>query len=448
MRFDLYIKQGMLVNSAGTIRAGILVKDGLVAGLVYGEEQPQARKVIDASGKYVLPGLIDVHVHFRTPGLTHKEDFYSGSLAAACGGMTTVIDMPNVKPTTAGTANLSEKLEQIAGTSWVDYGLMAALTFENTRRLEGLAEAGAVGFKLFLNETSGPLAPPGEEKLKIALKIIGRTGLCCAVHAEEGPVIAARIARLEEEGRTDPPAHQESRPEWVEAQAIDRLVNLARGTGCRLHICHLSSGEGVGQVRRAQGQGIDISAETAPHYLLLDSASTARLGMLPKVNPPLRSPEHKEALWEALATGIIGVIASDHAPHTPEEKFKSNIWEAVSGFCGVETLAPLMLTEVNKGRLTINRFAALASENPARRFNLYPRKGLIARGSDADFTIIDPEKEKVLRAEELHSKSKITPFDGFKVKGVPVTTIIRGRVVMEAGKIFGEPDGAFTRPVI
>lgn len=447
MQFDLYIKQGRLVQPSGTIRAGVLVKDGRIAGLVRGDERPQASRVIDASGKYILPGLIDVHVHFRTPGLTYKEDFYSGSLAAVCGGITTVIDMPNVSPPTSGADNLAAKLSLVAGSSWVNFGFLAALTRDNLSRLEKLAETGAAGFKLFMNEVSGSLTPPGGEALKRSLEIISGTGLCCAVHAEEGQVIAARAARLKQEGRTDPLAHLESRPAFVEAEAIRRIVNTARETGGRLHICHLSSREGAEQVRAAK-ELVNISAETAPHYLLLDSFMMERRGSLLKVNPPLRLPDHREALWEALSGGTVEALASDHAPHTPEEKLKPDIWEAVSGFCGVETLVPLMLTEVNKGRLSLNRFAFLASENPARRFNLYPRKGAISEGSDADFTIIDLQAEKVLRAEELHSKSKVTPFDGFRVKGIPVATIIRGRVVMEGGIISGEPGGAFIRPVI
>ncbi len=446
MWFDLYLKQGTLVDSAGMTKAGVLVKDGKMAGLVRGDESPQALQVIDASGKYILPGLIDVHVHFRTPGLTYKEDFRSGSLAAACGGITTVIDMPNVVPPTTGTGELVAKIEQIAGTSWVDYGLMAALTYENVNRLEDLARAGAAGFKLFFNEIENPLAPDGE--LKAAFNIIAGTGLCSAVHAELGRAIADGIERLKAEGRTDPLAHLESRPSRVEAEAIGRLVALAGGTGVKLHICHLSSKEGAEQVRRAREEGIDISAETAPHYLLLDSTMMEGLGPLLKVNPPLRSPRHKEALWAALAEGVIGILASDHAPHTREEKFKSSIWEAVSGFCGVETLVPLMLNEVNRGHLSLKELAALLSENPARRYNLYPRKGAIARGADADFTLVDLEADKTLAAEELHSKSKITPYEGYRIKGVPAATIVGGRVVMEDGIICGEPEGKMIRPMI
>lgn len=448
MLFDLYIKQGMLVNPSGTIRTGILVKDGRIAGFVEGDERPEATRVIDASGKFILPGLIDAHVHFRTPGLTYKEDFYSGSLAAACGGITTVIDMPNVTPPTTGPVALAEKLKLAAGSSWVDYSLMAALTFESVNQLEKLAETGVAGFKLFLSEVAGPLAPPKNEYIRIALNIVAGTGLCCAVHAEEGRAIAARVDRLKREGRTDPAAHLESRPTRVEAEMIRRMADLAQKIGVRLHICHLSSRQGVEEVRRAKEVDIDLSAETAPHYLLLDNRWMERRGSLLKVNPPLRPPGHGEALWEAISSGTVEILASDHAPHTPSEKLKSNIWEAVSGFCGVETLVPLMLTEVNKGRLSLNRFVALASENPARRFNLYPRKGIIAKGADADFTIIDMNAEKVLRAEKLHSKSKITPFDGFRVKGIPVLTVIRGRVVMENGAVCGESGGVFIKPVV
>ena len=212
-------------------------------------------------------------------------------------------------------------------------GLMAALTSGNIKALEGLAAAGAAGFKLFLDEVSGFLAPPRGESLKAALKIIAGTGLCCAVHAEEGPLIAARVARLKKEGRLDPPAHRESRPVGVEAEAIRRVADRARETGVRLHICHLSSGPGAEEVQRAKARAADITAETAPHYLLLDSAMMGRSGSLFKVNPPLRAAAHREALWAAISEGVVKIIASDHAPIL-RKKTKDNIWKAASRFCG------------------------------------------------------------------------------------------------------------------
>jgi dihydroorotase (multifunctional complex type) len=201
-------------------------------------------------------------------------------------------------------------------------------------------------------------------------------------------------------------------------------------------------------IEAAKARGVDVTCETAPHYLFLTAEEMGRLGNLMKMNPPVRYRGHQEALWEGLKTGVIDMLATDHAPHAPEEKFKENVWEAISGFPGVETALPLMLTEVNAGRFTLNDYARWASENPARSWGLYPRKGTLMVGSDADLVVVDLSRESVIRAEALHSKSKLTPFDGVKVKGLPVMTVVRGQVVMREGEITGSPGwGRLTTPL-
>lgn len=446
MSYDLIVKGGTVVLPSESMIASVLVKGEKIAGLLQGGYCPEARQVIDASGKYVLPGLIDVHVHFREPGLGYKEDFHSGSMAAACGGVTTVLDMPNVLPPTADPESFRMKADLAAGRSFVDFGLIAAILPGNLGRLEELADEGAACFKLFMIETTGHMIAPGDGEIIEAMRIISATGLCCAVHAENESILNYYTGRLKMTGRRDPLAHPESRPVIAEAEAIARCIIFARETGCRLHICHLSSQEGMMLIREAKERGSDLSTETAPHYLFLDQRYMKRLGSRLKVNPPLRQPADRAALWKGLLDGTVDLIASDHAPHTLEEKTTANIWEALSGFCGVETSLPLMLTAVNRGKLTLNQLAARAAEGPARRFNLYPRKGSLLPGADADMTIVELGKEKVLRSSDLHSKNKMTPFEGFKTRGQPVMTLLRGAVVMKEGELPGVPRGQLIRP--
>jgi dihydroorotase len=403
--------------------------------------------VIDAAGKYILPGIIDVHVHFREPGFTYKEDFGTGTMAAAAGGVTTIFDMPNNKPFITTVKAFKEKLELIRNKGYVDYGLVVAIVGDSISEIPGLAEAGANVYKIFMGETVGGVPAPDDGGILQAFKLVAETGLRVGVHAENNAIMDFFKAALQKAGRTDPLAHVEARPNIAEAETIQRAIILAAEAGCKLHIYHMSSKEGVQLVKEAKGKGIDVTAETGPHYLLLDCNYMKKVGSILKMNPPIRSRENGEALWRGLLDGIVEVIATDHSPHSPEEKIKENIWEAIPGFTGVETSVSLMLTQVNEGRLSINSYVKLASENPARLFNLYPRKGTIQVGSDADFTIVDMEREGVIQSEKLHSKTKITPFDGWRVKGLPIYTIVRGRIVMKDGEVIGKPQGEFIRPV-
>ncbi len=451
MEYDLVIKDGLVVTPEETCRASILVKEGKVAGLVAGGDVPEAKQTYDADGLYVLPGVVDIHVHFREPGLTYKEDFGTGSLAAAYGGVTTVGDMPNVLPPTSTVENLKTKLAEIGKKSYVDYGVYAVIFEENLSEIAGLAEAGILGYKIFMGESVGKLPSPSDGGILEAMKAIAKTGLRLGVHAEDNSIIKYYTEKIKAQGRSDPrkdyAAFLESRPNVSEAECISRAILFAQVTGCKLHIYHMSSKEGVALVGGARARGQDVTAETGPHYLLLDYSFMEKVGTVLKINPPVRAKDDSAALWQGLMNGTVQAVATDHSPHTREEKIKDNIWEAIAGFCGVETAVPLMLTEVNKGRLTLNQYVRVSSEGPAKVFNLYPQKGCLRIGSDADLTIVDMDKEGTLRAEDLHSKNKVTPFEGFKVKGMPVATIVRGVVVMRNGKIQSDPIGRWVRPI-
>jgi len=449
MSIDLVIKNGKIVTSQATYEGDdIAVKDGKIIAINKQGSFTGAKEVIDIQGKYILSGLIDVHVHFREPGLTYKEDFTTGSTAAAMGGITAVCDMPNCIPFTCTLEAYQQKLEVIKDKAYVDYGLIAAIVSNSIQEIPKLAEAGINVFKIFMGATVGGVPAPNDGEMLEAFRLVAKTGRRIGVHAENNAIIDFFTAKLKEDGRTDALAHLEAHPSVAEAEAIKRAILFAKETGCKLHICHVSSKEGVELIREGKAKGIDVSAETGPHYLLLNSEYYKKLGSILKINPPVRSAENGEALWEGLKAGTVEVIATDHSPHTKEEKIKENIWEALSGFSGVETNVPLMLTQVNEGRISLNQYVKLASENPARLFNMYPQKGSFNIGTDADFTVIDMEKESVIDKNKIHSKSKITPFDGYKVKGLPVYTIVRGNVVMKDGKIMGKPQGRKIDPMV
>jgi len=448
-RLDLLVSDGLVVTPRGTFKASIGIEDGVIVEIGSSASMPPAERKIDAEGLLVFPGVIDEHVHFREPGFEHKEDFRTGSMAAAAGGVTTVLDMPNTEPPTVDEHGFRVKLEAASRKSIVDFGFYAGVVPGKVEALRRLAELGAVGVKVYMSETTGIKEPVDGLDLIRAMELAASLGLRVGVHAEEGRLIAALRELMRTGGRKDPLAHMEARPVAAEVIAIAKALLAAKTTGCRLHVFHLTSGEALSVIRALRPLGIDVTVETCPHYLLLDGREALeRLGNVAKVNPPIRSKSDSEALWDALRKGEIDAIGSDHAPHLPEEKGSEDVWSAPSGFPGVETMLPLMLTEVHRGRLTFTDLSRLLSEGPARIWGLYPRKGAIAIGSDGDLTIVDPNAESVIRSERLHSKSKVTPFEGFRVRGMPVYTVVRGEVVMEKGEVREDArKGKLVRPL-
>ena len=436
---DLIIRDAKIISPHGTLAGGLAINSGTIVAVGANEMLPPANEVIDATGKYLLPGAIDSHVHFREPGEEHKEDWQSGTAAAACGGVTTVLEMPNNRPPVVTVEALQLKQACAARGAYVNYGLFGLIVQDNLDELPRLAEHGVIGFKCYMGETVGKIPAPDDGVMLEAFETIARLGLRIAVHAENNAIMQRKIAQLKAAGRTDPLAHVESRPEICEIEAAGRAIAFAEWTGVRLHICHEGAKDVLPLIRAAKARGVDVTVETCPHYLLLTAEEMPRLGSVLRMNPPVRLSGHQDALWQALSDGTIDMLSTDHSPHTIEEKTRANIWDAVSGFPGVETAMPLMLTEVARGRLTINQYVRWASENPARAWGLYPRKGVLMVGSDADIAIVDLNLESVIDARALHSKCKLTPFDGFKVKGLPVCTIVRGQVVMKDGEIVAKP---------
>ncbi len=448
MAIDLLIRNGTIVTPDSTFQAAIGIDDGIIAAIGEETSMPEGKPVIDAKGLYVLPGLIDAHVHFREPGVEYKEDFNTGSQAAACGGITTVVDMPNTKPATSDVDSFLLKKKRLEGKSYVDVAVLAVVLDSNLNELKNLWKAGVIGYKVFLGETVGNIPAPNDGALLDAWDIISETGRRTCIHGEHRPIVSYLIEKLKGEGRTDPFAHVESRPPISAVEAVMTAILYCKQTGAKLHDLHEGCKEVIQMIREVKEKGdVDVTVETGPHYLLLVAEDMKKLGNLIRMNPPIRYRGHQETLWEGLKDGTIDMIATDHSPHTLKEKSAKSIWDTIPGFPGVETNVPLILTQVNKGKLTLNDYVRLQSENPAKVWQMYPKKGSLSIGTDGDVTIVDMKKTGVLRAKNLHSKNKLTPFDGWKVKGMPVYTIVRGNVVMENGKIVGKPIGGMVYPV-
>jgi dihydroorotase (multifunctional complex type) len=388
------------------------------------------------------------------PGLDYKEDFNTGSQAAVCGGITTIIDMPNVKPQTDSVESFNAKLAVSQGISYVDFGIYAVIVTGNIPEILPLADAGVVGYKIFMGETVGKIPPPSDGEIIDAWTVMRETGLRCGVHAEDNSILVYMREKLQKQGRMDCMAHLEARPAIAEAECISRAIMFAEHCKSKLMIYHMAAKEGVYLIRAAKARGVDVKGETGPHYLICENEDMLRkgLGSMLKMNPPVRTKDHAEVLWEGLLDGTIETIGTDHSPHTAEEKMEddrfSDIWKAIPGWPGVETNVPLMLTQVNEGKLTLNQYVKVQSEGPARAWNLWPRKGNLNIGADADVTIVDMNKEHVIDKKKLHSKSKVSPFDGWRVKGMPVYTIIRGTVVAKDGEVVGKPIGQLQKPIV
>ncbi|HEV2389886.1 MAG TPA: allantoinase AllB [Nitrososphaerales archaeon] len=449
---DLVIKGGRVAVSSSLRSYAIAAKDGRVTWIGSNSNAPSARRVIDASGLVVLPGVIDVHVHMRDPGATYKEDFRSGTAAAAAGGVTTIFDMPNNTPPTKDADSLRVKVRAAEEKALVDYALYGLLTIGSQRKIAPLIEAGAIGFKCYMAETTGSVSPPSEDEMREDLALVGKAGMRVSVHAEDDSVVRQRISELRKIGRVDAMAHYESRPEAAEEIAVRRAVAIAREAKCNLHIAHLSSAAGAREVRRAKRSrrrgGADVTAETCPQYLLLDKGDYAEKGSLMKANPSVKRKEDRLALWRAVREGTVDMIATDHAPHTIEEKTAgASIFDRASGFPGLETSVALMLTCVSRGLLSLSRYVRLTSAGPAQAWGLYPKKGRIALGSDADFTIVDTKREWRIDPARFVSKARYSPFEGFMAKGAAVYTIVRGRVVMDNGHIDAQSRGEMQRPL-
>jgi D-hydantoinase len=428
---DLLVKNGKLVSPSYVILGDVGIEDEKIVAIGRSAGMPEAREVIDVEGKHVIPGCIDVHVHFREPLRQDKEDWLTGSKGAVLGGVTTVVDMPeSTEPTVEG---LSNKLREAEKKSLVDYGLYGRPS--SPQDVRDFAEFGVLAYKIYLGY---PEFAPDDGTFLQLLKEIGKTNLPVSVHAENYDIIEVLEKELIKEGKTDIFAHGMARPNYVEEESIAKSILMARVAECRLHIAHLSTKEGLELIREAKRKGQKVTTETGPHYLVLTEEDLKKHGPYGKICPPVRGvPSDVNALWNGLNDGTVDCMATDHAPHliSGKEVGWKNIFDASPGAVSVQTMLPLMLTEVNRGRMPLTKLVEVTSTNPSKIFNMYPRKGTIQIGSDADLVILDLEKESTIRKDEQQSKMPYTIYDGWKIKGSPITTIIRGKIVMHDGQI-------------
>lgn len=438
---DLVINNGIVVTPDSAVPASVAIKDEKIIAVGAADAMPPAKETLDASGLHVLPGAIDVHVHFRDPGYPNKEDWESGTAAAAFGGVTTVFDMPNTIPPTGNAEILAAKHKIAAEKAHVDFGLYGLLGEDTIENVPDLVEGGVIGFKLYMGNTFGKVPSPSTGAMLEAFEVVAETGKRISLHAETNSIMERRQTRLTQAGRHDPLAHIASRPAVVAIEAVSRACILSEWTGARIHILHISSADELRPLREAKARGVDVTGETCPQYLFLSTDDYERFGGVIRVNPPVREKDNQEPIWAALADGTVDMIATDHAPHTPEEKTRNDIWAVDCGFPGVETQMPAMLTEVNAGRMSISDYVRWSAFNPAKTWGLYPRKGAIQVGSDADIALVDLGHEWTIDDAKIQSRSKISPWHGRKVKGLPIHTIVRGRFVMRGRTLVPETRG-------
>jgi dihydroorotase len=430
-KVDLVINGGTIVSPDASYKASIAIKDGVIHAIGAPEAMPPATQILDATGLHVLPGAIDVHVHFRDPGYPQKEDFASGTAAAAFGGVTTVFDMPNTLPTINNAEALADKHKIASAKAYVDYGLYAVLGEDSIEHVPALIDGGVIGFKLYMGNTFGRIPSPTTGAMLEAFEVVAPTGKRISLHAETNTIMERREARLRATGRTEPIAHLAARPAVVAIEAVERAATLAEWTGARIHVLHISSAAELRPLAEAKARGVDITGETCPQYLLLDETDYDKFRGVVRVNPPVREKPNQQPIWNALMDGTVDMIATDHAPHSIEEKTREDIWTVDCGFPGVETQMPLMLTEINKGRATINDYVRWSAESPAKIWGLYPRKGTLTVGSDADIAIVDLKREWTVDDATIQSRAKISPWHGRKASALPIHTIVRGRFVMK-----------------
>lgn len=455
--YDLLITGGTVVTGNAMFQADLAVRNGKIAAILAPGEAVEAADRIDATGRWILPGLIDTHCHLRDPGKMEREDFTTGTAAAAAGGVTTIMEMPISVPTVNTAAVLSDRARDVQTRSLVDFALYGAAGTQNLDEIQAMADAGAVAFKTFLH------APhPGREhefvglwcvnegELRDLMQEVSATGLRHCLHCESDAMINHYTEKLQAEGRKDGQAHCDSRPESVEAVSVATVLTLAEELDVAVQVCHLSSVQGAVLIAEAKDRGVDVTAETCPHYLFVTEEALTTHGSYAKCNPPLRSAASVERFWDFVADGTIDVIGTDHAPYLLAEKepVHGDIWKAPAGFPGLEVMLPLMLTAVAEGRLQATDLVRLLSEKAAELFRL-PGKGAIALGADADLVVVDPQAEWTFDMNQAKTKAKeiMHVYHGARFTGKVETTLVRGTKVYDGGEILVQPGfGQFVRP--
>lgn len=446
---DLIVRGGRIVTPDGVHDAEIGVLHGKIVRLAP-EVADHAHAELDAEGRYVFPGIVDAHVHFNEPGRTEWEGLAHGSLALAAGGGTCFFDMPlNSEPPVLDAAALRTKRALGEQQSCVDFALWGGLVPGNLDKLAGLRDAGAIGLKAFMSNSGIDSFPRVDAKsLHEGMKRAAKLGLLVAVHAEDDALAAKFTAEQKAKGKKDAKAWLASRPVEVELAAISQAIEFAGETGCALHVVHVSSPEGVALITEARSQRVDVTAETCSHYLLLNDQDVAKLGAPAKCAPPIRDEKRRLALWSELRAGNIHTVGSDHSPSPPEMKTSKDFFEIWGGIAGVQHGFQLLMNEcAATADKDLPRLAAVLARNVARRFRIDAHKGLLAEGRDADFSLVEFGAKQTIKADELWTRHRISPYIGRGTKARVTHTYVRGCPVWADGRVAsGSPKGQFLRP--
>jgi len=468
MKYDLIVKNALVpaMNGNDTLMTNILVKNEKIAGFLESVEGLEADRYVDAGGKLVLPGCIDSHTHYMDPGFTHRETFLTGTSQAAAGGLTTIIDMPccSFPKSVLDVESMNEKLDAIKPQAIVDFGLWGGATGDMVRDgkladVQAQADAGVLAFKVYMTPSVPTFNRVTDPEMHEVFKAVEKTGVAVGVHAENFAMCDYYVRKYQAEGRLDGPAWSEARLELAEKAAIQLGIAFSEETGARYHVVHMSTGIGARLIGEAKKRGLKVTSEVCPHYLVLNAPEAmSEYGAYAKIAPPLRTTQDNIELWEGLANGSVDFVATDHAPYKIQENKDNddaavekdapgmNIWTAFPGISGSETMVNIIVSEgYNKGRLTLERLVEVLSKNAAIHYGLFPKKGSMNIGSDADLTIIDLDKEWTIDKNVSFMKNKYTPLHGLKLKGKVAHTILRGTSIYHEepnevqGKILVEP---------
>ena len=436
---SILIESAQILVGDELTQANILIEDDKIRKITKLKPTSPTDLTINAEGLLALPGMIDAHVHLRDLELSYKETFETGTQAAAVGGYTTVLDMPNTRPPTTSALNLAEKMSRAEGRLYSNVAFQGSLLSEPAE-LKRMVELGAIAFKLYLNKSLETFDSSDQMNLTNALQAAKENSALVTVHAEDGDAIRKiqreSLARGKDSVRDFLKAH----PDRVEVSAVRRILGLSSQIGARVHICHITVPESVKLVKKTP----NATCEASAHHLLLNQSAFREFGTLAICVPPIRTEKDRSELWKLFGRGEVDILASDHAPHRIEEKITANAWQAASGVPGLETSLPLMFTQLANGRLTLRRLVEATATLPAKIFRLH-RKGAIKEGYDADIVLIDPKERFRVDPERFLSKAKYSPFKGFQCVGRAAYTIVNGTVVAERGKIVGPPAGRVTK---
>lgn len=433
---DLEILNTTIVNSIESYKGCISIKDGKIAAITKNPLN-MAKHSIDASGLHLVPGMIDQHVHFMDPGDLSREDFINGSSAAAVSGVTTVVEHTHSKPV-RDINDFKEKLDYLSNRSIVDYGLTAHVFPEDIGHLKELWDAGVTKFKVFTCTTHGIPTLNNYQLFNLLNEIASFNGTCL-IHCEDDAITEGNEIRLKELNRSDNEIISEWRSETAEEVAVANVSFMARLTGAKVIIAHVSHPLVIDLIERERKEGANIYSEVCPQYLFLDSEVIKKEGALAKFTPPARTTEQADEMIDLLNNGNVSILSSDHAPSTIQQKLSKDIWDCNFGLPGIDTTFKMMLNLINKNRLTLNRIVEIYSESPAKLLGLYPRKGAVRVGADADLALVDLSKKWRIKNDGIISKAGWSPYDGYEGIGETVKTFVRGRLVADNGKVVVEP---------